>query len=224
VRRLERRPLPRSRDRRYPIRRPELLLALRRRPRLRWALAAGLAALTAVTVHGIAAAADSEREQWGASRAVAVAVHDLEPGAVVAPADVELRRLPRALVPDDALDDVPAGRVVTDPVFAGEPLDRRRLAPDGLSGVAALLPDRTRAVAVPADPATIPALAVGDEVDVVVAADAFGGPVRPAVAAARARVVHLGEESVTVAVPDVDAPVIAVAATGGLVALTLAGP
>jgi Flp pilus assembly protein CpaB len=179
--------------------------------------------IAAVGVHSMAAAADAERARWGDSRTVAVATRDLAAGTAVEPADVELRRLPRAALPPGAVTEAPVGRLVTAPTYSGEVLDERGLAPHGSGGVAALVPDGHRAVAVPTDPSTVPTLVVGDRVDVVVATDAFGGQVRPSVAAAGATVVDLGDESVTVALPEHEAPAVAVAAAGGLVALTLAG-
>jgi Flp pilus assembly protein CpaB len=230
VRSLERRPLARRgrRTRRRPIRRFHLLVAARRRPHLRWAAAAALAATAGFVVHGAADAAGTARERWGTTATVAVATRDLAPGTTVGGGDVELRELPVAAVPGAAIDgaagDPPLGRVVVAPVYTGEPVDERRLAPGGLSGVAALLPPGTRAVAVPGDPATVPPLTAGDAVDVLVAVAGPDGPLRPSVVAARAPVVDVGEQAVTIAVPESQVPAVATAAASGLVALALAGP
>jgi Flp pilus assembly protein CpaB len=224
VRRMERRPLSR-RPRRPRRRRPrpsDLLLAVRRRPQLRWALAAALAAGAALTVHGLAADAEQARHRWGSAVAVLVATRDLDAGAVIGAGDVEAREVPAALAPPQPATE-PAGRTLTAAVYAGEALDERRLAPGGLSTTAAVLPAGTRAVAVPADPSTAPPLTEGDSVDVLVAADSIDGPLRPSVAVAGARVVDVGEQAVTVAVPATHAPRVATAAATGLVALALAG-
>jgi Flp pilus assembly protein CpaB len=231
VRSLERRPLARRgrRTRHRPIRRFHLLVAARRRPHIRWAAAAALAATAGLLVHGAADAAGTARDRWGSTAAVAVATRDLAPGTLLDRGDVELRELPVAAVPAGAAvaedgGGPPLGRVVVTPVYAGEPVDDRRLAPGGLSGVAALLPPGTRAVAIPGDPATVPPLTTGDAVDVLVAVAGPDGPLRPSVAATRAPVVDVGEQAVSLAIPESQVPAIATAASSGLVALALAGP
>ena len=80
-------------------------------------------------------------------------------------------------------------------------------------------------MAVPVLPGGAPLLEVGDLVDVLVTVDAAasgGGP--PAFAVAEAAVVlHVGDESVTVAVPRATSPRVAFAASQGLVTLALVG-
>ena len=123
------------------------------------------------------------------------------------------------------------------PVLAGEPLVAARLAPDGLTGAAALVPAGHRAVAVPIGPAGAPPLAVGDLVDVVavVPVDAArageghgdGGeeaatPAFPLVE--RAAVVDVGERGRRRSrCPERDAPRVAWALANGAVVLALAG-
>src|SRR5581483_4684553 len=106
---------------------------------------------------------------------------------------------PLAVLTDDAVDadaaDDVTGRTVVAAIEAGEPLVRARLGPDGLRGVAALVPVGWRAVAVPVGDATV-TLVVGDHVDLVVAVD---------------------ERAVTVAVPADAAPHVASAVTTGAV-------
>jgi hypothetical protein len=108
-----------------------------------------------------------------------------------------------------------------------------RLAPQGLTGVAALVPAGHRAVAVPIGPLAAPPLTIGDLVDVLavvpVAAEAAGAPrvqsgdepSFPLVEAAL--VVDVGEQSIAIAVPDADAPRMAWVLTNGSVVLALAG-
>ncbi|MFS8586624.1 MAG: hypothetical protein FWJ72_16275, partial [Acidimicrobiia bacterium] len=113
------------------------------------------------------------------------------------------------------------------PVVAGEPLQAARLAPHGATGAAALLEPGQRAVAVPTGPRPTPPLAVGDRVDVLAVLPApdldvaGGAPAFPVVEGAT--VVDVGDDAVTVAVPRGDAPRVAWAATGGVVALALTG-
>jgi Flp pilus assembly protein CpaB len=120
--------------------------------------------------------------------------------------------------------------VVRQPVAAGEPLVAERLAPEGLTGVAALVPSGHRAVAIPIGPLAAPPLTIGDLVDVlaVVPLVAEGQPRRsgdepsfPLVEAAV--VVDVGEQSIAIAVPEADAPRLAWVLTNGSVVLALAG-
>ena len=221
--RLDRRPLPRRPRPRPRRRRPNLLVAYRRRPHLRWALAAVLAGSAGFLVHGLAAAADDARARWGEPATVAIATRDLPAGDAIAPGDVELRRVPEAVVPDGAATEAPVGEVVSQPVFAGEVVLSDRLAPEGLSGVAALLPPGSRAVAIPADPAVVPPLDPGDAVDVHVAAALDGGFAVPVLVTSRAPVVEVTDQAVTIAVPASQVPDVASAATSGLVSLALVG-
>ena len=193
----------------------------RRSPAAWWSCAAVVAVL-AVTRVGA----------WGESRTVVVASGDLPPGHVVTLADVTVERWPVAVVPAGALADVPVGRTVTTPIVAGEAVVARRVAPDGLDGVAALLPEGHRAVAVPAAidgfGAGVPPLAVGDRVDVLATFDVYvdegGSGAEPTgVVAAEALVVDVGDGAVTVAVPERDAPQVAFAAARGTVTLALVG-
>lgn len=206
------------------------------RPRTRRAGLATLAAVTGLAVASLVSAAERARDQWGASRPVAVATQDLDLGDVIGPGAVEVRHLPEIAVAPDALDHVPGGAVVRDPVAAGEPLVPARLAPLGLTGAAALVPDDHRAVPVPLGPAGAPPLAVGDRVDVLAvvgtapgdghagAVGPTGSDAEPAFAVAEAaRVVDVSDGAVTVAVPTDDAARVALVATQGLAVLALAG-
>ena len=192
------------------------------RPSLYWTAAIGLAALTALVVHGLVARAEEARRRWGDVVDVPVAATKLAPGDVVDEADVVVQRWPAALLPAGALADPPVGRVVVAPVLAGEPFVRGRLAPEGLSPIAALLPPGTLAVAVPA-PAL--ALAVGDRVDVLATFDpSVTGDSEPSFAVAEAAVVvAVGPDSVTVAVSEHEAPRVAFALAQGVVTLALRG-
>jgi Flp pilus assembly protein CpaB len=130
--------------------------------------------------------------------------------------------------------EAPVGAVVRHPILAGEPVAPARLAPDGLTGAAALVPAGERALAVPVGPAGVPPVAVGDLVDVVTvmpgdatapaegaSGDGSGDPAFTLVE--RAAVVDVAEQAVTIAVPDRDAPRVAWAVANGAVVLALAG-
>ncbi len=204
-------------------------LWLRRHRGLYWVVALGVAGLSAHTLATALARAEDARAQWGTSRTVVVARRRLDVGAVVRAGDVTTASWPSALVPRGAVDDVDAieGRTVVDAIQADEAVRTERLAPDGLRGVAALIPAGWRALAVPAGSAPL-TLSVGDRVDLDAAvADAIAGPssstssssISPAfVVAANALVVAVDDRSVTVAVPADDAPRVALGiATGSVV-------
>ncbi len=122
-------------------------------------------------------------------------------------------------MPEGAFSSVPEGRTALVPLSPGEALLASRLAPDGLHGVAALLPEDTRAMAVPAGPGAL-RVRVGDVVDVL--ATAPDGSTR--VAADGAVVVDAGEATTTVAVLVRDAPAVATALTQATITLALAAP
>lgn len=171
---------------------------------------------------------------------MAVAQRDLAPGDIVDATAVEMRELPKAVISSAALGSEPVGAVVRYPVKADEPLVDDRLAPHGLSGVAALVPDGHRAVSVPDGQPATPPLQRGDMVDVLVVLPAAGGipgsagagppedgfardePAFPLVSGAL--VIDVSEQAVTIAVPRDDAPRVAYAITNGVVVLALTGP
>jgi Flp pilus assembly protein CpaB len=200
-----------------------LALALRRRPRLRRALALAVAGLAGLLVQRTVAGAEAVRDRWGPRRAVLVATRDLPPGHVVDDGDLRTVELPPAAVPDDALDAA-AGRVVRALVLEGEVLGRRRLAGAGVEGVAALLPEGTRAVAVPIEPATAPPLRVGQRVDLVAVVGSDASIPAAVVVAAAVPVVAVREAAVTVAVDRATAPKVAAALGAGTVTVAVVAP
>ena len=206
------------------------------RPVVRRMVLLALALVTGLVVMSLVSSAEAARDRWGRARPVAVATHDLAPGDVIDGSTIEIRRLPEAAVSPGALAEPPTGSVVCQPVLAGEALVAERLAPQGLTGVAALVPAGHRAVAVPLGPVAAPPLAVGDLVDVlavVSAAPASSGESAAASASVdrppafplveRAAVVAVEDDTVSVAVPEDDAPGVAFALTQGAVVLALAG-
>jgi Flp pilus assembly protein CpaB len=196
---------------------------------VRRAAVLGLAIVTGLVVIWLVSSAETARQRWGRARPVAIATRDLAPGDVVDGSSVEVRRLPEAAVSPGALAEPPSGSVVRQPVAAGEPLVAERLAPHGLTGVAALVPTGQRAVAIPIGPLAAPPLTVGDVVDVlavVVVAEEQKGPTadRPSFPLVEAAlVVDVGEQSISVAVPEADAPRVAWVLANGSVVLALAG-
>ena len=171
---------------------------LARSPFVFWLGVGGLAFLTASVVAGAIGQARSLSARYGPLEPVVVASRPVERGAALAPADVTVELVPGGFVPRGAFRavDAVAGRTAVVPLVEGSPVLAGHLAPDGLSGVAALLPVGTRAVTVPADGSSTPKVDRGDVVDV-------------------------GEDSVTVAVRPEEAKSVAYALANGSVTLAL---
>jgi hypothetical protein len=148
---------------------PHLLLTVQARRVLGRAAARRLAVVLVAVVTGVlvASLARSADAPPLATRSVVVAERDLAPGDLVAADAVVLRKVPAAGVADAATDQLPVGSVVRYPIAAGEPVVPDRLAPEGLSGAAALVPEGYRAVGLPVGPAGTPPVHPGDRVDVV---------------------------------------------------------
>ena len=191
--------------------RPRRLL---RRPIPWWVAAVALTIVTTVTVGRATAEATAERARWGDERTVVVALEDHDPGDRLR---AEVRAMPAAVVPDGALREVPPGATAVTSLAAGEIVLARRVAPDGLSIVAARLPEGTRGVAVPHGIAPLP-VEVGDAVDVLASFES-----ETITVATDALVVDVGEDAVTVAVDEDDAAGVAYAVTAGVVTLALSG-
>jgi Flp pilus assembly protein CpaB len=217
------RPLP---SRRLIARRPRrrLALALRRQPVVFWALTLVASASAFVVVQGALDAAAEGADVYGSLVPIVVARADLPPGHVIGPDDVELTPLPSRLVPTDALADAPLGRVVRHRVLAREAVAGSRLAPDGAVGIAALLLEGERAVAIPLPTHRAP-LAVGQVVDVLATVDPAGVGARRAttVVAESSVVIAVDEGGITVAADAEDAVRIATALSSAVVTIAVAG-
>jgi Flp pilus assembly protein CpaB len=200
-----------------------LALALRRRPRLRRGLALGAAALVGLVVQRTAASAEATRAAWGERREVAVAARDLAPGHVLRAQDLRAVELPAAALPPDPLGVGSVGRTVRSAVYEGEVLTQPHVGRDGAAGVAALLPEGDRAVAVPLSDVGAPPLRVGQRVDllaVVATGEGSGPQAGPLVRAAP--VLHVDRQAATVAVDEADAPRVAAALALGAITVVVA--
>jgi Flp pilus assembly protein CpaB len=201
---------------------------LRHRPALRWLVVLGLAAVAGLFTARMVDAARATRARWGTGRPVVVMVDPVAAGNEIEADDVEVRSLPPAALPRSALSEPPVGRVATADLYPGEVLVEGRVAPEGRTGAAALLPTGTRALAVPTGPGT-PPLRVGDTVDLLATYDPllFDPTATPANAdgmvVSGALVIDVSEGAVTVAVDPDDAPDVALALAQGAVTLALAG-
>lgn len=186
---------------------------LARYPWAYWLLVLAVAAGAGSVVSEVVDRATASARQLGETASVPVAARDVSMGTVLSDDDVAWRRLPVGVLPVGPLAEVPVGRTALVPLVPGEPLLASKLAPDGVHGVAALVPAGARAVAVPVGDA-MPPLQRGDRVDVLA----------PSVVAADAVVLDVGDTVVTVAVVADDAPRVADALARGPVTLALASP
>jgi Flp pilus assembly protein CpaB len=193
----------------------------------RWLLAAGLAISAAATVAGVTHDAADTVAGLGVTRSVIVARHDLETGQVIAADDVEWQARPNGGIPISAVDGTPVGRVVTAPIVADEIVSVRRLAPDGVSGLAALVPEGDRAVAVPTEGTGLQ-VRVGDRVDILaplLTEDALSSrrQTNPDPVANAALVIDVADAAITVAVSAGEAAAVAGALGHGVPVVALVG-
>jgi Flp pilus assembly protein CpaB len=183
---------------------------LRRFPIGWWVAAFLLVLVTGLTVSSLVGRASSLASRWGAPERVAVATRSLEVGDVVASGDVVLRPVPSGLVPAGALRRPPVGRTVLAPLARGEVVTRARIG--------TLIPDGTRALAVPVGPGT-PPLRPGDRVDVLATFE--GDEPTFAVASGAGVLDVVADKAVTIAVTVDEAPRVAFALAQGAVTLAL---
>ena len=115
--------------------------------------------------------------------------------------------------------------MVVAPVFDGQAVVRRQLAPWGLTGAAALLPPGKRGISVAAGPAAAK-LAKGDTVDVLATFDPATAPGKDPTftVATGAPVIDVGGEAVTIAVDPEEAARVAFAVAHGAVTVVLSSP
>lgn len=199
-------------------------MRLRRVPALYWILSLGLAACTSVTIFRLAAAADARARYWGTMAEVPVVTTPVAAGAAIESSDFEMRRVPESLLPHSRVVFEPVGLTALMPLWPGEVIIEAKLAPAGIDGPAAMLEPGERAVAVPRIETT-PPVAVGDRVDVILNLDpsTVAGP--PAVPIARAaRVLHVTEVAVTLAVSVDQATKVAFGAAQSALSLAITSP
>jgi Flp pilus assembly protein CpaB len=195
---------------------------VRRRPTLWWSATAALALATWSVVAGAVGDVEAGAARYGNPRAVLVATGPVGAGEVVDEDNTDVRPMPAALVPPGAAGPDDLGSRTTHPVHTGEVVHVGRLAPGGLSPIAALLPAGTRGLAIPGGAGGL-ALEVGDVVDVLATVEGLDEAAPTRTVAAGAVVVHVADEAVTVAVPVEQAPKVAYAVAAGIVTLALAG-
>jgi Flp pilus assembly protein CpaB len=196
------------------------LRRLTRSPIVFWLTAIALALTTGLVVSRIVGRAQSAVARFGSLRTVAVALRPVPAGVVLVDADVGLRRVPAAFLPDGAVGSRPVGRTVVVPLVRGQAVSRAQLAPDGVHGVTALLPPGRVAIAVPNDDVT-PPVRRGDVIDLLATFNAKDDTTTtPTVTVASAGdVLEVDAKSVTVAVRPDEAPRVAFAVAAGTLAV-----
>jgi pilus assembly protein CpaB len=211
--------------RRIIARRRLLPRRVRHHPLVRAAAVMVVVLVAASIVQRTAASAIDARRQWGEERTVIVARHRIAMGDVIESDSITTQSWPAALVPAGAVEASPIGRTVVATIEPGEAVLATRLAPDGLHGVAALVPPGWRAVAIPVGP-TVVTLTVGDRVDLIAGFDVTAANADQAPAftiAENAIVLAVDQQRTTVAVRAADAERVAFAIVAGTVVLTLRG-
>ena len=134
----------------------------------------------AATVSEAVVTARRARTAWTTDVAVVVAKTDIDKGDTVTALNAELRTLPQAVIPSDALTALPEGSTARVSLRANTLLAGSNLVPASES---VDVPAGWRVVALP-DDVSVPELAPGDRVDVVVgdsieAVDAIAVSARP---------------------------------------------
>jgi pilus assembly protein CpaB len=197
---------------------------LARSPLAFWVVVGLLALVTASVVARLVGRADDLAGRYGPLRPVVVAARPVERGTELAREDLAVREVPSGFLPEGAFGSVgeALGRIPVAPLVAGQVVLGGHLAPDGLSGVAALLPPGTRAVAVPASGAQA-LVRRGDLVDVLATFEpSVAGGGEPTLAVATdAMVVDVGTDTATVAVTPEAARALAFAVSHGTITLAV---
>src|SRR4051794_4942053 len=97
----------------------------------------------------VVARAQDARHRWGDERTVVVATTRIAIGQLIGDGDVRQEVWPAGVVPDSAATGDVVGRTAVAAIEPGEAVVTARLAPDGLTGIAALVPPGSRAIAIP---------------------------------------------------------------------------
>jgi Flp pilus assembly protein CpaB len=159
------------------------------------------------------ASAGATRAEWSAGPSVVVVRRSVDAGAELVPTDVTAARRPRAVVPVDALSEVPGGAIAAVRLSPGTVLTPALLERERRSPTARAL--RAGRVAVVVRTGDLPRLATrGDVVDV--ASPNWDEPV-----AAGAEVLDVDGDAVTLAVDEDDTAATAAASPTGPVAVVV---
>ena len=159
--------------------------------------------------HAINSSAIAAREQWTSRITVFVTASNVARGAILTPSNTRAIQLPIATIADDALTSIPRGARARITVAPNTPLTHSLIDDEN---TAIPIPDGWRGVALPSD-AIAPMVAVGDQVDVIAQNEVISN---------NALVIeHDDVRGITIAVPAINAPVVASAAQSGDVSLVV---
>ena len=216
-----------------------ILRRLRRSAVPYWTVAAVMAFATVQIVRDATQATDPAAK-WGEATPVVVLRRPVYIGQTLRAQDLARGEMPATVAPRRRLVETAQarGRVVLAHLEPGDVLSEHHLAPQGLQGIAALVPAGRRAIGLPAD-ATTPALRPGDQVDVLATfppGTRFGTepssenssdtvPIAPTILAARGAVVlETTDRRVTVAVTAEEAARVAYASANAAITMLLTPP
>ena len=183
---------------------------LLRNPRVYWLAAALLAAITLTTVHRLTSSAQSLRDAYGETTEVFMADAEMATGELVAD-HARLTSVPLALVPDRAITSIDSADRAAAPISRGTMLTSHDIVAEPS------LTAELAALALPIGEST-PPLTPGQEVLVVVHADAFTGTLAQTLPA---HVHRTGDVQVLLAVRRADLATISAAIAGNGVTIAL---
>lgn len=182
------------------------LLKLKRFPFAWWLSVLAVAMATGFIVTHSVASAQESAARYGNVTNVYVANHPLEPGSVISASDVSAQQRPRAFVPSSAVTSNPVGVVVDVPIDQGDVISAANTGVSGLSPTEALLRPGEQGIAVPTNEKS-PDFQIGDDVSVFATVSDDQTSTTPTVlVTSNARVIHISDHAVTIAVANDDAP------------------
>jgi len=188
---------------------PRLRMLLARRPWIYWMVVAGVAGGVALPVATALADVRRERDSWGATKTVFVATRAIDAGSLIA-TSVESRKVPVAVVPDNAARELTDDAIATQRIGRGEMVVDIDVSP--APGPLALLPAGWLAITI--DGPVNDTFAVGQPARVL----AGGETVTP-----DAVVIRVLADGVVVGVPADVAAIVASVAAQRLAVVALAG-
>ncbi len=189
---------------------PNGLVRVARKPVLYWALAALLAAVTALTVQRVVSDAEAAKALYGDTVEVFVTGDTVEPFAALSDV-VQRQAVPLALVPDDAVLALSPGAVAGRSISPGAVLTFQDLAAD------TTLKPTEAALSVPVGQTT-PPLSPGQAIVVVINADPFAGLDSAQLAA---RVYAVDTDRLTIAVNRNDLAALSTALASGSITIAI---
>jgi Flp pilus assembly protein CpaB len=174
-----------------------------------------------VTAKVVSRSAQPYPPTWGTVAPVAVLIRSVNEGATITPADVAIRNVPSAFVPEKSARSVSAavGRRAAHQLRAGSPVDFDHTTPGLASALAGSVGQDRRGVALSLDGVPV-GLTFGDLVEVFVNRDGDG---QLLITVTNARVVRTTDHQILVSVTTSEAKQLAQALSNGRATLALVG-